>query len=155
MSGSNITTQVWVAAGAPATFDKAGYEALTWVKVFHPITAPTPGIETSMIDIPNLETGFTKGVKGASMGRVSSMAHAFPEGSSTDAGQDDLKDYAAESYTDEISVKLVLPNSTNKVAYMTGLAFGYLENEGTTESYRGFTCSFRQNYPGVTTTPPV
>ena len=71
---SHIGKIVSVAAGVPATFDKAGYEALTWVVVANPIVAPSPGWETSLIDVPNLTTGITKGDKGASVGRVSEMS---------------------------------------------------------------------------------
>jgi hypothetical protein len=151
MSTPYITSTVYVSPALPATFDKAGYEALTWTKVAHPISVPIPGIETAMIDVPNLETGFTKASKGSSTGRVSTMAHANVP---ADTGQANLRTYAAETYVDEISVKVLYPASSNKVAYMSGLASNYLENEGTAETHQGFTASFRQNYAAVITTPP-
>lgn len=148
---SHIGKIVSVAAGVPATFDKAGYEALTWVVVANPIVAPTPAWETALIDVPNLTTGITKADKGASSGRVSEMAF---EEKLTDAGQEDLREYAAPSYVGECSIKVVEPTGTNNHVYMSGLAFSLMENEATVEDYKGFTVSFRQNYNSVRTTAP-
>ena len=148
---SHIGKIVSVAAGVPATFDKAGYEALTWVVVANPIVAPSPGWETSLIDVPNLTTGITKGDKGASGGRVSEMSF---EEVAADPGQVALIGYAAPSYVAEISVRVVEPTGTNTHTYMSGIASNLMENEATTETFQGFTCSFRQNYNHVRTTAP-
>lgn len=149
---SYIGTRVYVAAGIPATFDKAGYEALTWVEVLGLQVAPIPGWETAAIDVPDLTTGITKADKGASTGRVSEMAFRRV---AADPGQEDLKEYALPSYVSEISVKVVEPVGSNNHVYMSGIAMNYLENEGTNESYQGFTASFRQNYQDIRTTAPV
>lgn len=150
MSTSYIGAQIAVAAGTPATFDKTGYEALTWVSVAHPVSAPSPGTDTNIIDVPNLTTGFTKGAKGASMGRNTTLAFANVD---TDAGQLALKGYAVETYTSEISVRITFPAADNRVFYMSGLAHSLSENEMTTEQYQGFSVGFRQNYAHVDTTP--
>lgn len=149
---SHIGKTVWVAAGAPATFDKAGYEALTWLMVANPIVAPSPGWETALIDVPNLTTGITKGDKGASVGRVTEMAF---EEVLADAGQIALRGYAAPSYVSEVSFKMVDPTGTNTHVYMTGIASNLADNEATTETYKGFTVSFRQNYNHLRTTAPI
>lgn len=148
---SHIGKIVSVAAGIPATFDKAGYEALTWVVVANPIVAPIPAWETAMIDVPNLTTGITKGDKGASMGRVSEMAF---EEKLADTGQVNLRQYAGPSYVSEISIRVVEPTGTNNHVYMSGIASNLAENEATTETYKGFTVSFRQNYESVRATAP-
>lgn len=148
---SHIGKEVFVAPGVPATFDKAGYEALVWVKVANPIVAPIAGWETAMIDVPNLTTGITKGDKGASSGRVSEMAF---EERLADAGQTALRTYAGPSYVSEVSVKVVEPTGTNNHVYMSGIASNLMENEATTETYKGFTVNFRQNYESVRTTAP-
>ncbi len=149
---SYIGTRVYFAAGVPATFNKAGYEALTWVEATGVVVAPIPGWETSAIDVPDLTSGITKADKGASTGRVSEMAFRRV---AADAGQEDLKEYAQPSYVSEISVKVVEPTGTNNHVYMSGIAMNYLENEGTVESYQGFTCSFRQNYADVRAAAPT
>lgn len=148
---SHIGKIVSVAAGVPATFDKAGYEALTWVVVANPIVAPSPGWETALIDVPNLTTGITKGDKGASVGRVTEMAF---EEKLSDAGQTALRGYAAPGYVSEVSVKVLEPTGTSPVVYMSGIMSNLMDNEATTETYKGFTVSFRQNYDHVRTTAP-
>lgn len=148
---SHIGKTVAVAAGVPATFDKAGYEALTWTVVANPIVAPSPGWETAMIDVPNLTTGITKGDKGASVGRTTEMAF---EERLADAGQVALRQYAAPGYVSEVSVRVVDPTGTNTHVYMSGIMSNLMDNEATTETYKGFTVSFRQNYDHVRTTAP-
>jgi hypothetical protein len=149
---SHIGKVVAVAAGVPATFNKAGYEALTWVNVANPIVAPIPGWETAAIDVPNLTTGITKADKGASSGRVSEMAF---EELLTDAGQEDVREYASPSYVSEVSVRIIEPTGTNTHVYMSGIMMNLAENEATVETYKGFTVSFRQNYSHVRATPPA
>ncbi len=146
-----IGSVVSVSPGVPATFTKAGYEALTWTVVNGLQTAPIPGMETATIDVPDLTTGITKREKGASIGRETEMAFRDVN---ADAGQAAVKNYAAPDYGQEVSVKIVLPDGTNNHVYMTGIMYSYMMNEGTTESYRGFTVTFAQNYEEVITTAP-
>lgn len=146
-----IGSVVSVSPGVPATFTKAGYEALTWTVVNGLQTAPIPGMETATIDVPDLTTGITKREKGASIGRETEMAFRDVNG---DAGQAAVKNYAAPDYGQEVSVRIVLPDGTNNHVYMTGIMYSYMMNEGTTESYRGFTVTFAQNYEEVITTAP-
>ena len=146
-----IGSIVSVAAGVPATFDDAGYEALTWVVVGGLVSAPTPGVETATIDVPDLTTGFTKREKGASIGRETEMAFRDVPGN---AGQANIKTYAAPAYGTEVSVRLVLPNGTLTHIYMSGIMYSYMINEGTTESYRGFVVTFSQNYEEVWAAAP-
>ena len=148
---SYIGTRVYVAPGVPATFDKAGYEALTWTEVLGVQVAPTPGWDTSMIDVPDLTSGITKADKGASAGRESEMAFRRIE---SDTGQTNLRSYAAPTYVAEHSVKVVEPTGTSTHVYMSGLSYNLAENPGDTESYQGFTVAFRQNYEHVRAAAP-
>jgi hypothetical protein len=149
---SYIGSIVSVAAAVPATFDKAGYEALTWVVVAGPVVAPVPGWDTSLIDVPDLTTGITKADKGASAGRESEMAFRRVAG---DTGQTNLRTYAAPAYVQEHSVKVVEPGTGDTHVYMSGLSYNLADNPGDTESYMGFTVAFRQNYAHVRTTAPA
>lgn len=146
-----IGTRTFFAAGTPATFNKAGYEALTWVEADGRSVAPMPGMDTSMTEVPDLN-GLTKVEKGASIGRVSELAFREIDG---DLGQAAIRTYSARGYGADISVKVVLPSGANNHIYMTGQLFGLMENEGNNESYRGFTVNFQQNYDEVRTTPPA
>lgn len=147
-----IGSIVSVAPAVPATKNKAGYEALTWTVVNGLLTAPIPGMETATIDVPDLATGITAREKGASIGRETEMAFRDVNG---DTGQTNVRTYAAPGYGTEVSVKIVLPNGTNNHIYMSGIMYSLMDNEGTTESYRGFTVTFSQNYPELLTTAPA
>lgn len=146
-----IGSVVSVSPGVPASFNKAGYEALTWTVVNGLVSAPIPGMETATIEVPDLTTGITKREKGASIGRETEMAFRDVP---SDTGQGNVKTYAAPDYGQEVSVKVVLPDGTNNHIYMTGIMHSYMINEGTVESYRGFKVTFAQNYEEVITTAP-
>ena len=70
------------------------------------------------------------------------------------AGQANVKTYAAPDYGAEVSVRIVLPDGALTHIYMTGIMYSYMINEGTTESYRGFTVTFAQNYEEVIAAAP-
>lgn len=146
-----IGSVVSVSPGVPATRNKAGYEALTWTVVNGLQTAPIPGMETATIEVPDLTTGITKREKGASAGRETEMAFREVVG---DTGQANVKTYADPAYGQEVSVRIVLPDGTNNHIYMSGIMYSYMLNEGTTESFRGFTVTFSQNYGELITTAP-
>ena len=148
---SYIGSRVYVAPGVPATFDKAGYEALTWTEVKGCVVAPVPGWDTSMIDVPDLTTGITKADKGASAGRESEMSFRRVDG---DTGQTALRGYAAPTAVSEHSIKVVEPVGTSTHVYMSGLSYNLADNPGDTESYMGFTVAFRQNYEHVRAAAP-
>lgn len=149
---SYIGSRIYIAPGVPATFDKAGYEALTWTEVTGAVVAPIPGWDTSLIDVPDLTTGITKADKGASAGRESEMAFRRV---TSDTGQTNLRTYAGPSYVSEHSVKVVEPVGTSTHIYMSGLSYNLADNPGDTESYMGFTVTFRQNYEHVRAAAPT
>lgn len=149
---NHIGSIISVAPAVPAAFTKAGYEALTWTVVGGPIVAPIPAFETATIDVPDLTTGITKREKGASVGRETEMA--FRDTGVADTGQTNVQTYAAPGYGAEVSVKVVRPGTGNTHTYMSGIIYSLMENEGTTESYRGFKVTFSQNYAAVVTTAP-
>lgn len=148
---SYIGTRVYHAVGVPATFDKAGYEALTWVEVTGCQVAPIPGWDTSLIDVPDLTSGITKADKGASAGRESEMAFRRV---TSDAGQTALRTSAGPASVAEHSIKVVETGSGSTHIYMSGLSYNLADNPGDTESYMGFTVAFRQNYEHVRATAP-
>ena len=150
MSTSDITTRVFLATGVPATFDKAGYEAMTWLQVQGIVSVGTIGVTDSIIDVPDLETGFTKGVKGARVGTVTALAMREIK---SDAGQDALKT-ACEAFT-EYSLKVLEPTASGEVEYISGLPHDWTRNERSTTAYAGYTANFRSNYPSVVTTIPA
>lgn len=149
MSTSDITTTLWIATGVPATFDKAGYEAMTWTKVGGIVSVGAIGVTDNLIDVPDLETGFTKGVKGARVGTV--IATAMREIKS-DAGQAAFK-AACAAFT-EYSFKILEPTASDEVEYISGLPHDWTRNERSTTAYAGFTANLRSNYPSVVVAAP-
>lgn len=150
MSTSDITSTLFIATGVPATFDKAGYEALSWVQVKGIVSIGAIGVTDNIIDVPDLETGFTKGVKGARVGTVIPVAMREIK---ADAGQVAFE-AACDAFT-EYSFKIQEPSAANAVEYVSGLPHDWSRNERSTTVYAGFTANIRSNYPSVVTTPPA
>lgn len=144
MSGSNIGTTVFIATGVPGTFDSTGYEALTWVKIERAEMVGSFSIEDSIIDVPDLETGVTRAIKGARAGTVVPIPYVFLDG---DAGQAALK-AAAEAREGEYSLKIVAPDGA-RVEAASGIAYSFIKNERSTTSYEGASAQFRTNYVPV------
>lgn len=160
MAQPHLLKAIFVTAGVPATNDAAGFEALSWTRVEHPVTGPSFGLTHANIDIPNLETGFTEGAKGAGSGQDSTMSFANVTG---DAGQALLKTLAeaggASGYG-SIKIARILvaegdPATGAAVQYATGYFHSYTENAADTTSYEGFSANFKQNAPAINATEPA
>ena len=149
-----IGSIVSVAPGIPATFTKAGYEALTWTVVNGAGNAPGSGMETALIDVPDLASGLTKREKGASVGVETEMTF---RDIGADAGQTLIRTYAAVTYGLEVSVRVVLPSGAgaNTHVYMSGIMYSLRPNDINTENFIGFKCMFTQNYPEVRAAAPA
>lgn len=155
MSQSQIGKTVYVAEALPATNNEAGFDALTWVKVNGLVSIGSLGISHSNIDVPDLQTGFTKGVKGAATGNDVPMAFAMV---ASDAGQEDIRGLANASGTGAVgSIKVVrgtgasqAPAVGDAVQYAQGYFHTYAETEASDTSYEGFTVQFKQNAATVT-----
>lgn len=160
MSQPHLLKAIYVTDEQPATNDAAGFEALTWVRVAHPVTGPSFGLTHANIDVPNLETGFTLGAKGAGSGTDSTMSFATV---ADDQGQADLKTLGeAGGASGYGSVKIARiatanaePASGAAVQYATGYFHSYTENAADTTSYEGFSVNFKQNAPAILDTEPV
>jgi len=150
MAGSNIGRIVKIATGVPATFDKAGYEALAWVQIKGVTSIGAGGTTHAKIDIPDLETGFTKVVKGAESGTERSIPWRDVP---SDAGQD-AAEAASNTALGEFSIAVFSQDLAN-VEYASGVVTGYQTNEQSTDSYDGASVNFTQNYRSVNVTAPA
>lgn len=155
---NHLGLTIYVSAALPATNDAAGFEALTWAKASNWVELPQLGVSHETIDVPDGESGFTAGVKGAGAGVDTTMAFSID---GADAGQTIIRTQADDQGGD-ISVKIVrgsgtdnAPVSGDPVEYAKGFAHSYQENQGTTSSYEGFTAGFRQNGLTVKDTEPA
>lgn len=156
---SHIGKTLWVAQAAPATNDASGFAALTWVKVNGVQVLPQVGISHANIDVPDLETGFTRGVKGAGTGNDSTATFRLV---ASDTGQTNIRNLANANGTGAIgSIRITrgtgvggAPATGNELQYATGYFHSYVENQGDDSSHEGFSVNFKQNGATVDATFP-
>lgn len=148
MSTVDIGTAVAIATGVPATNDKAGYEAMTWVVVNGIIEAPTFATSHADIEVPDLATGFTTALKGAETGVDSSIVWRTI---AADAGQAAVIAAAAARAT--YSIRTIEPGAT-VYKYAHGIVKSFEPNKPTVSSFDGGQAMFRPNIVGLTTTAP-
>lgn len=150
MTGSHIGKTIWVSEAIPATNDAAGFAALTWQKVSGVQVLPQLGVSNANIDVPDLETGFTMGLKGAGSGNDSTASFRdVPE----DEGQATLRDLANQGANGGIaSIKIVkgsgedaAPVAGDPVEYAHGYFHSYVRVQGDDSSHEGFSVNFKQN----------
>lgn len=154
-----IRDVLYVAQALPATNDNTGFEALTWVKVNGIQVLPKFAIAHNDIEVEDLESGFTKGEKGAAAGVGSPIT---VREISADAGQIDLKEQAADS-DGHLSCKIVrkpsgagnTPASGDVVEYAQGYVGSFTPNDQNVSTHTGFAVTFRQNEPTVEATEPA
>lgn len=160
MTGSHIGKTIYVATAAPATNDAAGFEALTWVKVNGVQTLPQLGTSHANIDVPDLQTGFTTGLKGAASGNDSTAT--FRDVAS-DTGQANVLTLAIAGGDGGVgSIKIVkgsgadeAPATGDPVEYAQGYFHSYMKIQGDTTTHEGFSVNFKQNADTIEATEPV
>lgn len=158
MTANHIGKTIYQASASPATNNAAGFEALTWVLVSGGITLPQFGVTHSMIDVPDLQTGFTSAVKGAAQGADTTATF---RNVASDTGQANLATLGA-SQGGVGSFKIVTGSGTNNapvtgdvVEYAQGITHSFQPNVPDNASYEGFTVGFRQNDFTITGTEPA
>ena len=158
MTANHIGKTMYQASAAPATNNAAGFEALTWVLVSGAISLPQFGVSHSMIDVPDLQTGFTSAVKGAAQGVDTTATF---RNVASDTGQANLATLGA-SQGGVGSVKIVTGTGTNNapvsgdvVEYAQGIIHSYQPNQADNSTFEGFAIGFRQNDFTITGTEPA
>lgn len=155
---NNIGKSIYMSSSLPATNDSTGFEALTWTQINGVQQLPQLGVDHANIDVPDLLTGFTTGIKGATSGVVSQMTFRKV---ASDTGQANLRT-ASDDSQGLIAIKIGTGSGTagalvtgDAVQYAQGYAFGYQENQGNETTHEGFTVSFHQNALTIDATEPV
>jgi len=158
MTKNFIGQTIYVAEAYPTANTSTAFASLTWVKVEGLITLPQLGVTHSMIDVPDLQTGFTSAVKGAGLGVDTTATF---RNVASDAGQEDIKN-SADSQAGILSIKIVngsgtaqAPVSGDPVLYAQGIAHSHQPNQGDNASFEGFSIGFRQNAPTIAATEPA
>ena len=151
-TANQIGLTLYGVAGVPATNDKAGFEALTFVQLKGTQMLPKFGVTHSNIDVSDLGTGFTSGVKGAASGNDSTFTF---HGTGADTGIA-TGIVAANAQSGLYSLKIVRGSGTDSgdgpapvagdvVQYAQGYLHTYDLNEKDDSSFEGGTISFKQN----------
>lgn len=157
---NHIGKSIFFSATLPATNDAAGFEALTWTELEHPQTLPQFGITHANIDVEDLKSGFTKGVKGAASG-VDSQGSCRIVGSELATGQ---ATFAAlcKAAGGNVALKIGTGSGASgalvaddPVVYAQGYVHSYQENQATVSAYEGFVYNFKQNEPEVVDAEPT
>ena len=162
MTNNNIGLTLYGVAGAPATNDKAGFEALTMIQLKGTQTLPVFGVSHNNIDVADLGTGFTSGVKGAATGKDTTFTY---HGDGADTGIATAIT-AANEQAGVFSLKIVRgsgddtgdgPASTagDVVQYAHGYMHSYEQNAKDDSSFEGATINFKQNAATVDDVEPA
>lgn len=149
---NNIGLTLYGVAGVPATNNSAGFEALTWVQLKGTQSLPVLGVTHNNIDVADLGTGFTAGVKGAATGKDTQLMY---RGDGTDTGVATAI-VAAREKAGLYSLKIVhgsgtdagdgpAPVAGDAVEYAHGYLHTYEENPKDDTSFAGATINFKQN----------
>jgi hypothetical protein len=162
MTTNNIGKTLWISTAAPAANTSAGFEALTWVQVKGIQTLPVFGVSHSNIDVADLATGFTSGVKGAASGRDTQFTF---RNIASDTGQGNATTAAVDP-DGVVALKIVdgsgtdagdgpAPETGDAVEYAQGYLHSYEQNQPTDNSFQGGSVNFKQNNFTITATEPA
>lgn len=137
----NTGVQFAVSAALPATYDAAGYAALTYTDVGEVLSIGEFGGSADEVQSQPLATGVTEFFRGFIQYGNPSLGL---ERDSTDAGQAILKDHFDGAQKGAaFSAKVTLPDG--EVVYLDVRAFSYNVNVGSANSMIGSTANLRVN----------
>lgn len=134
-------TLLSVVQGVPATFDKAGYEALDYVDVGEVTDIPGYGPNFQVVTHEPLATGITQKHKG--FVDYGSMTYGLGQ-DTEDAGQKILSDASLLANINE-SYSVCIALSDGVKDYFTGKIFSYTTNPGSANSIVGSSAQFEIN----------
>lgn len=145
MAGVMTSTGVklYVSAALPATYDAAGYGALTWTEVTNVTTIPAYGPTAAVVTHQPLSTGVDEKYGGfINYGSVAVEAAFVAD----DAGQGILRTNALQPNT-QIAVRVEYPG--NQDDYTVGKCFSGTKNPGSANSMVGSSMTIEFNKPIV------
>lgn len=124
---SSVGTTVWVSASDPATYDGAGFAALSWAACGQLTELPSFGHEASLATHTPLATGIVNKRRGSINFGSISLTMAV---SNLDSGQAILRTAgeAAPGSDSSVSVKVVLQNGS--IQYFTAQVMSFKTNIG-------------------------
>lgn len=138
---TDIKTKAFIYQGVPSTWTLATCQALSMVQIKGLVSISGFGTTHAMIDVPDLETGFTIQEKGAETGVTGNIVYRHI---AADPGQADVEESCAAR--SEVTIRVDDPTGGKSRWYM-GHIHSHQPNEGSVTSYKGATCSFTPNAP--------
>lgn len=126
-SSAGSTINIADTAGPPATFDAAGYEALTYVKIGQVTDIPEVGSSRNVIEHMAVDTINVVKLKGSRNNGSMTVPYAIVD---SDEGQDELE--AAE--LEETSRAFFIETQSGTKRYFTGKVFGNTITVGDVDS---------------------
>lgn len=147
MSNTDIGTTIAIAPGVPATFDGAGFAALTWVNIVGLVSIGELGDDNETVSVPDLTAGRIRTLKGAATGTTVAIALRAPLSGEIVTGQTDAKAAATANDSSEYSFRIT--DADGNIEYVAGVAMSWKRTERSTSSYEGYTFSVAANYPVV------
>lgn len=146
----NTGVIVSASAGQPATFDEAGYGALTFTDVGEVLSVGEFGSTVAEIQSQPLATGVTEFFAGFI---EYGQAALGLERDASDAGQQILSDHTdGANKREPFSVKVTLPDG--EVIYLDVRCFSYTTNIGAANSMIGSAANLRVNKKPVLVAAP-
>lgn len=157
---NHLGKSIFFSATLPATNDADGFEALTWTELEYGQSYPQFGITHANIDVEDLKSGFTKGIKGAGTG-TDSQGSCRIEDSALTANQTAFK-AICDDENGLVALKIGTGTGTNNalqtgdtVTYAAGYAHSFQPMQANASGHEGFTYNFRQNDPDIVATEPT
>ncbi|WP_138438595.1 hypothetical protein [Marinobacter alexandrii] len=143
-------TRLYVVAADPATFDEAGYAALSYTEVGEVIDLPEYGPNVQVVESNPLATGITEKFKGFINYGSQSMGLEFD---SADAGQQILAaGVEGATKNQQHAVKVLFQDGS--VDYYSCRIFSYTKAPGSANSMVGSTVQVEINTPIVRVAAP-
>ena len=152
---SHIGTTVYYSATLPATNTAAGFEALTWIQITRPVSAPRFGVEHNTVTA-ELLSGFSDQARGAGRGRTTEMMFSDDVTNGVRAtGQAGIRAIAAAGGGD-VALKVGRGSGSpladgglalvegDPVEYAVGFVHSLTSTEKTAGAYLGFSMGFTQ-----------
>jgi hypothetical protein len=142
-------TRLYVSASDPATFDAAGYAALTFTEVGELIDLPEYGPNVTVVESNPLKTGITEKFKGFQNNGSQSMGLEYD---STDAGQLILRT-AVIGATKNQQHAIKIEYQDGSIDYYSCRIFSYTKAPGSANSMVGSTVQVEINTPIIEVAP--
>ena len=167
MTLSQIGKSVYYAVGAPATNDAAGFEALTWIKIPGYQGGFQFGLNHDNIDVPDLEQGDTKTVRGMASYPDSTGTFRYRSESALREAQDDFIEEVEKPGSPVHCIKIVRATGTastdggrnpatgDQTEYASGYFHSPIDMEQTATTHEGFSTTFKQNERAVKAAHPT